>query len=522
MKRLRTALMLSLAALTSLPTAAGERASDGSANEQIPAERKRKKAETTPTVRHDAEIFFVGNSVTFGATLADRNKQSPVAVATAELSKQMSGKSFRSHNMGRCGATTTDWLPTDKGLYASMADSARSVMKGADGTTLIFAICLGTNDSAADKVNGAALSTEAYCKNMREIIDSLMSQFPKAEIVVNSPTWYSANTYNSARYLAEGQARLAGYRKALPTLVQRYRNKHKRNVTLGAEEAWDAMEGRAELFTPEQGKAGVFHLHPNAAGAAKLGKIWAKAIGKAFRHATLNTVKLPSGAEMYVYPSVTGKADKSVIICPGGGYVFLADEHEGKEIAHWMSERGITAYVVMYRFPKGDWTVPNTDVREAFEYARTHADELGGYTKVGVMGSSAGGHLASTVATHTSLPDFHILLYPVISMDPERTHRGSHDNLLGADASAEMNDKFSNEKQVTAKTSPAFIALSLDDTVVPALTNGLPYVEALTRNGVRATLISYPTGGHGWGWNENFTYNAEWKAELAKFLGVKP
>lgn len=231
------------------------------------------------------------------------------------------------------------------------------------------------------------------------------------------------------------------------------------------------------------------------------------------------SVVLPSGSELLVFgsevPDTTGKA---VVIFPGGGYCFLAKEHEGKDIAAWMSANGVSAFVLNYRFPNGDPSVPNTDAREAFEYAREHSAELGSYTKVGVMGSSAGGHLASTVATHTRLADFQILLYPVVTMDTLTTHRGSHDFLLGRSASSDDEVLFSNEKQVTKETPPAFIALSLDDDIVPPIPNGVAYAEALARQGVPTTLLCYPRGGHGWGWNDSFEFSAQWKTELAKFL----
>ncbi len=231
------------------------------------------------------------------------------------------------------------------------------------------------------------------------------------------------------------------------------------------------------------------------------------------------TTTLPHGAELLTYKAqqndTTGKA---VIIFPGGGYTHLAKEHEGKDVAAWMSANGVTAFVLFYNMPQGDVSVPNTDAREAFEYARANAASLGGYTKVGVMGSSAGGHLASTVATHTDLADFQILLYPVITMDTATTHRGSHDFLLGQNATAEAEALYSNEKQVTRQTPEAFIALSLDDNVVPAIPNGLAYATALATDSVSTTLVCYPRGGHGWGWRSNFEFAEQWKAELAKFL----
>ena len=233
---------------------------------------------------------------------------------------------------------------------------------------------------------------------------------------------------------------------------------------------------------------------------------------------TYQTVDLPSGSKLLVFPTQSDTARLATVILPGGGYCFLAEGHEGRDIASWMCRDNQTAFVLLYRFPQTDPSVPNTDVAEAFQYARAHADSLGHYSKVGIMGSSAGGHLASTVATHTDLPDFQILLYPVISMKPGRTHQGSHDFLLGTEPSAALEELYSNDKQVTRQTPPAFIALSLDDDIVPAVPNGLAYAAALATDSVPTTLVCYPRGGHGWGFNDSFEFAAQWKAELGKFL----
>ena len=136
-------------------------------------------------------------------------------------------------------------------------------------------------------------------------------------------------------------------------------------------------------------------------------------------------VNLPSGGKLLVFPCQQDTARSATVILPGGGYCFLAEGHEGRDVADWMCRDGQTAFVLLYRFPQTNPAVPNTDAREAMEYARSHADSLGHYAKVGIMGSSAGGHLASTVATHTNLADFQILLYPVISMNPTLTHMTS-------------------------------------------------------------------------------------------------
>ena len=164
----------------------------------------------------------------------------------------------------------------------------------------------------------------------------------------------------------------------------------------------------------------------------------------------------------------TGRA---IVACPGGGYGGLAVNHEGYDWAPYFNKQGIALIVLKYRMPHGDRTLPISDAEAAMKMARDSADvwNLNPYD-IGIMGSSAGGHLASTIATHTRpelRPNFQILFYPVITMDKSYTHIGSHDNLLGKDASAELETEFSNEKQVTKETPRAFIAYSDDDKTVP-------------------------------------------------------
>ena len=155
----------------------------------------------------------------------------------------------------------------------------------------------------------------------------------------------------------------------------------------------------------------------------------------------------------------TGRA---IVACPGGGYGGLAVNHEGYDWAPYFNKQGIALIVLKYRMPHGDRTLPISDAEAAMKMARDSADvwNLNPYD-IGIMGSSAGGHLASTIATHARpelRPNFQILFYPVITMDKSYTHIGSHDNLLGKDASAELETEFSNEKQVTKETPCAFIA----------------------------------------------------------------
>ena len=217
----------------------------------------------------------------------------------------------------------------------------------------------------------------------------------------------------------------------------------------------------------------------------------------------------------------------AVIMCPGGGYARLAMNHEGHDMAPWFNTQGITYVVLKYRMPNGHNEVPFSDVEQAIRLVRQHAAEWNiNPSKVGIMGASAGGHLASTLATHytskETRPDFQILLYPVITMDANFTHAGSRENLITKNPSADLIAKYSNELQVNAQTPQAFIALSSDDkAVLPQ--NSINYYLALLKHNVPATMHIYPTGGHGWGFRDNFTYKRQWTDELEKWLrnGVK-
>lgn len=225
--------------------------------------------------------------------------------------------------------------------------------------------------------------------------------------------------------------------------------------------------------------------------------------------------------ELYVYRPENPNGT-AILMCPGGGYYGLAMSHEGKDMKDWFNSMGITYAVLKYRMPNGNHEVPLSDAEEAMRILRGHADEWGLRSdKIGVMGASAGGHLASTLATHYSSaetrPDFQILFYPVITMEEGVTHPGSREFLIGKDPSSELVTLYSNEEQVEADTPQAFIMVSADDDVVP-LENSLRYARALSDNKVPFSLHVYPTGGHGWGFLSNFLYHQQWREELNKWL----
>ncbi len=222
-----------------------------------------------------------------------------------------------------------------------------------------------------------------------------------------------------------------------------------------------------------------------------------------------------------VYLPKATRPTKAVIVCPGGGYANLAMNHEGHEWAPFFNNLGIAVVVLKYRMPNGNHEVPFSDACEAVRLTKAHAGEWNIHLDcIGIMGSSAGGHLASTVATHAPKelrPAFQILFYPVITMNERETHTGSRINLLGENPTKEMEKLYSNELQVDASTPRAFIALSDDDSGVKPV-NSVKYYMALQQQGIPSALYIYPSGGHGWGIRESFKYHIEMLTELRSWL----
>lgn len=230
-----------------------------------------------------------------------------------------------------------------------------------------------------------------------------------------------------------------------------------------------------------------------------------------------------SEAEILVYqPAKHEKAAPAVLICPGGAYAFLAMDHEGRDMAKWYASNGFVAVVLKYRLPKGAYEIPLEDAEKAMSVIRGNAGKWNlDAKKVGVIGSSAGGHLAaslSTLAADANRPDFAILYYPVISFDNLNTHIGSKKNLLGKEAdSKELTERYSLQKQVDDKTPKTLLLLSDDDKVVPPM-NSILYYTALNEHHIPASLHMFPNGGHGWGIQFDFTYYQEVKDLIQKWL----
>lgn len=229
-------------------------------------------------------------------------------------------------------------------------------------------------------------------------------------------------------------------------------------------------------------------------------------------------------ARITVYlPRADKATGKAILICPGGGYSHLAMNHEGHEWAKFFNNMGIAAVVLKYRMPHGEKAVPRADAETAMKIIRQNASAWNiNSNKVGIMGFSAGGHLAATVATLSkgdAKPDFQLLFYPVITMQPGFTHKGSHDCLLGKDAKKSEEKQLSLDLQVTRTTPKAFIVLSDDDTtVLPA--NGTNYYFELYRHDVPAALHVYPSGGHGWGMRSSFAFHTEMLMEVKAWLAT--
>jgi len=226
---------------------------------------------------------------------------------------------------------------------------------------------------------------------------------------------------------------------------------------------------------------------------------------------------------------------RSVIICPGGAYAILAFDKEGTRVAEEFNKWGITAFVLKYRLPDDTTNIdrslaPLQDAQQAIRMVRSNALAWGlDKSKIGIMGFSAGGHLAASSATNFDFkadgsnndtssvrPDFAILIYPVISFDSSITHKGSRNNLIGAKATNQKTAFFSNELQVTKNTPPSFLVHAGDDGGVP-VENSIRYYQACIKNKVLVEMHLYPKGGHGFGM-QNKTTDDDWMERLKNWM----
>lgn len=226
----------------------------------------------------------------------------------------------------------------------------------------------------------------------------------------------------------------------------------------------------------------------------------------------------------YLPESPSGRA---IVDCPGGGYTHLAVDHEGHDWATYFNQQGIAFFVLTYRMPNGDRSIPMGDAQNAIRMVRDSAAVWSiNPEDVGIMGFSAGGHLASTVSTHSEYdcrPNFSILFYPVISMNERETHKGSCQNFLGKEGqkNEQLVKEFSNQNAVVRHlTPPAIILTANDDGVVQPVTNAIAYYSAMRRQGNDCALYVYPTGGHGFGFRSTWPYHDQMLSDLMKWLDM--
>ena len=245
---------------------------------------------------------------------------------------------------------------------------------------------------------------------------------------------------------------------------------------------------------------------------------------------TLKTFKVnitPDGQANMVAYLPENPSGRAVVDCPGGGYTHLATQHEGHDWATYFNKQGIAFFVLTYRMPGGDRSIPMSDAQNAIRMVRDSAAAWHiNPEDVGLMGFSAGGHLASTVSTHSEYdcrPNFSILFYPVISMNERESHKGSCQNFLGKEGqkNEQLVKLFSNQNAVVRHlTPPAIIITANDDGVVPPVTNAIAYYSAMRRMGNDCALYVYPTGGHGFGFRSTWAYHDQMLNDLTTWLNL--
>ena len=237
-------------------------------------------------------------------------------------------------------------------------------------------------------------------------------------------------------------------------------------------------------------------------------------------------------------PAKKSANGKAVIICPGGGYRSLSYDWEGTDVAKWFNSQGVVAFVLKYRLPQSksilvQHDAPIQDAQRAIRLVRHYADKWHiDKNKIGIMGFSAGGHLASTLGVHfnynayepmdkvdtqSARPDFVMLIYPVITMKAPAVHKGSRNNLLGASPNDELIDFFSTELHINENTPPTFLIHSTDDDVVQ-VENSLSFYKGLKDAGIFTEMHIYPYGGHGFGLATGKGYLQSWTDRLADWL----
>ncbi|MDN5202701.1 alpha/beta hydrolase [Fulvivirgaceae bacterium BMA10] len=250
----------------------------------------------------------------------------------------------------------------------------------------------------------------------------------------------------------------------------------------------------------------------------------------------IENVQEPS-LEVYL-PTKKNATGKAMVICPGGGYAGLAYDWEGTDVAKWLNSLGIAAFVLKYRLPTSKSIIvpekaPLQDAQRAIRLVRYHAKKWNvDRNQIGIMGFSAGGHLASTLGTHyendhilkpdpidsiSARPDFMVLIYPVITMKLLYTHQGSRKNLLGESPEQQLVDFYSNELHINKNTPPTFLIHATDDEAVP-VENSLLFYQNLKKEGVYAEMHIYPKGGHGFALAIGKGHLQTWTARLSEWI----
>jgi len=247
-------------------------------------------------------------------------------------------------------------------------------------------------------------------------------------------------------------------------------------------------------------------------------------------------VRFVSEPTLTIYlPDKEKNTGAAVVICPGGGYWIEAMDHEGYAYAEYLQHKGITGIVLKYRLPYGHHEIPLLDAQHAIRTVRYNAAAWGiDAAKIGISGFSAGGHLASTAATHFDMgneksdnpiekvscrPDFAVLIYPVITFNELWGHMGTRENLIGKSHDLKLINYYSNELQVTGQTPPTFLVLADDDQVVPPR-NSIEFYTALKQNGVSAELHIFREGGHGFGMTKKGRPHDQWPQMLIDWMSA--
>ena len=219
-------------------------------------------------------LIFIGNSITEGVLHADKTKTAPPVLA-AEMVGKMLSTDINFRNCGRSGATTVDFLPSQERDFVRVEKAIKD-SQAISYEPIIFSIMLGTNDSANFGPNGSPVSNQDYERNLMTMIERIRELCPGAIFVLQRPIWYSPNTHNNSQYLVAGQKRMVGYTDVLIDLARK-----NNDIYFGDNDAFDFFQAKHRKFMfAENGKAGVFYLHPNESGAKKLAHFWAVAIAK--------------------------------------------------------------------------------------------------------------------------------------------------------------------------------------------------------------------------------------------------